>query len=273
VIPAYLNSAILARPMDDGPRGAAADWLEEYAADLPNPDAARARAEFIRVQVELARPIPPKPKRPPVPAALPVAERRGGLLNAYQKFGRYKVELEEHLAAVKARKPLEKRESDLAASRLLEDAFQPLMTGVMYWTTDSFPITTEQSHTIVRRGFADELRCHPSRFDVLAHLLFNHNPLTRVKLTGMDPLHDFGGYCWLAPRGGRTGPEVIPAELVPHMNAAVKADRDSSSQGDLSFFRTRAGAFNALSAACVRLGRERAKLPELAHYPPLLSPG
>jgi uncharacterized protein (TIGR02996 family) len=32
-----------------------ADWLEDYAAYTPNPDATGTRAEFIRVQVELPR--------------------------------------------------------------------------------------------------------------------------------------------------------------------------------------------------------------------------
>lgn len=47
--------AIHDRPDDDTPRGAFADELEDVAGDLPDPDGARAWAEFIRVQCELAR--------------------------------------------------------------------------------------------------------------------------------------------------------------------------------------------------------------------------
>ncbi len=45
-------------PADDTPRLVLADWLDEHAdvAGLPSADDARARAELIRVQVELARP-------------------------------------------------------------------------------------------------------------------------------------------------------------------------------------------------------------------------
>ena len=51
---AFLRT-VCARPDDDLPRLVYADWLEEHSGDMPDPDAARARAEFIRVQVELAR--------------------------------------------------------------------------------------------------------------------------------------------------------------------------------------------------------------------------
>jgi uncharacterized protein (TIGR02996 family) len=52
--PAFL-AAVLGRPGDDAPRLASADWLDEHAADLPDPRAARDRAELIRAQCELAR--------------------------------------------------------------------------------------------------------------------------------------------------------------------------------------------------------------------------
>src|SRR3954470_22336744 len=50
-----LLAAIEARPGDDAPRLAYADWLDEHAADLPDPAAARVRAEFIRVQCEVKK--------------------------------------------------------------------------------------------------------------------------------------------------------------------------------------------------------------------------
>jgi uncharacterized protein (TIGR02996 family) len=50
-----LLAAIEARPDDDTPRLAYADWLDEHAADLPDPDAARIRAEFVRVQCAIKR--------------------------------------------------------------------------------------------------------------------------------------------------------------------------------------------------------------------------
>lgn len=69
-----LLRAIEANPEEDTPRLAYADWLEEYAST----DAARARAELIRVQCELVRARPGKRK-----GELSARERE--LLNAYRK--------------------------------------------------------------------------------------------------------------------------------------------------------------------------------------------
>ena len=54
---AALYRAVLAAPHDDTPRLALADWLDEHAQALPEPDARlqRGRAELIRVGCALAR--------------------------------------------------------------------------------------------------------------------------------------------------------------------------------------------------------------------------
>ena len=52
---AAILRAVCDQPDDDTPRLVYADWLEDYAAYTPDPAAAGTRAEFIRVQVELAR--------------------------------------------------------------------------------------------------------------------------------------------------------------------------------------------------------------------------
>jgi uncharacterized protein (TIGR02996 family) len=59
-----LRRAVLAHPEDDTPRLIYADWLEEAAGSLPEPDRepARARAAFIRAQVEAAGPDPFAPR-------------------------------------------------------------------------------------------------------------------------------------------------------------------------------------------------------------------
>src|SRR5262245_19322003 len=64
---------IRAFPDDDVPRLIFADWLDEQLCGLPpqERDAARARAEFIRVQIALAR-LPDDDRRRP---NLLVAER------------------------------------------------------------------------------------------------------------------------------------------------------------------------------------------------------
>lgn len=54
-VQAAILAAIADRPDDDTPRLAYADWLDDHAGDLPDPAAARARAEFVRVQCEVKR--------------------------------------------------------------------------------------------------------------------------------------------------------------------------------------------------------------------------
>lgn len=48
-------AAIAAHPAEDTPRLAYADWLDDHAAELPDPAAARVRAEFIRTQCEIKK--------------------------------------------------------------------------------------------------------------------------------------------------------------------------------------------------------------------------
>jgi uncharacterized protein (TIGR02996 family) len=50
-----IYATIIEQPDEDAWRLQYADCLEEQAGDMIDPDAARARAEFVRVQVELAR--------------------------------------------------------------------------------------------------------------------------------------------------------------------------------------------------------------------------
>src|SRR5438093_7159540 len=52
---AAILSAIAAHPDEDTPRLVYADWLDDHAAYLADPDAARIRAEFIRIQCELKK--------------------------------------------------------------------------------------------------------------------------------------------------------------------------------------------------------------------------
>jgi uncharacterized protein (TIGR02996 family) len=61
---AALLAAIFAHPDEDTPRLVYADWLDEHADALPGraPAEVRARAEFIRLQIEIAR-LPPDDRR------------------------------------------------------------------------------------------------------------------------------------------------------------------------------------------------------------------
>lgn len=52
---ATMLRAIIGDPDDDSPRLVYADWLDDHAEFMPNTESVKARAEFIRTQVELAR--------------------------------------------------------------------------------------------------------------------------------------------------------------------------------------------------------------------------
>lgn len=51
----FILRSILLDPAEDTPRLAYADWLDDHAADLPDPVEARSRATFIRTQIELSK--------------------------------------------------------------------------------------------------------------------------------------------------------------------------------------------------------------------------
>ena len=52
---AAILAAVAAQPADELPRLAYADWLDDHADHFPDPEAARLRAEFVRVQCEIGR--------------------------------------------------------------------------------------------------------------------------------------------------------------------------------------------------------------------------
>jgi len=73
-----LLTAVIAHPDEDTPRLVYADWLDEHADTLSgrNPNEVRARAEFIRAQIEAGRFPPGDPNAAPLRArVLELAER------------------------------------------------------------------------------------------------------------------------------------------------------------------------------------------------------
>jgi uncharacterized protein (TIGR02996 family) len=183
-----IYATILDRPDDDFPRLAYADALEEQAGtvtcqqcggdgqshlasrsggslgwgDCPTcrgsgevSNGFAERAEFVRVQVELAR-------MPAVaPAGTLMAVGPDGQLAPYNPD----VAGMSYPVAVSGTGPngryheLRRRELELAGSREIESVFAPIIPDELFWTTDSFPIANSTPHVVVRRGFVDEARC------------------------------------------------------------------------------------------------------------------
>jgi uncharacterized protein (TIGR02996 family) len=155
-----IHSAVLDRPDDDHPRLVYAECIEEQASDMPDPDDARARAEFIRVQVELAR-MPAgitagtlmgygpdgqlSPYNPDVVGmSYPIAVRAGAADGRYHDLRRRERELWEHPNGV----------GNAIAGPL--DAIAYPQTAAPEWECR---VRANGANYIVRRGFVDAITC------------------------------------------------------------------------------------------------------------------
>jgi uncharacterized protein (TIGR02996 family) len=222
--------AIAADPEDDTPRLVFADWLDEH--DDPQ------RAEFIRVQVELAR-------RPP---------RRwcGGRRPAKA----------EPLGAGTAEPPawcrcawcrLSRRQADLARDHISVWAAEALEPVLARPRTDTPPAVR------FYRGCAEFLQIATSDLMPHAGALFLVNPISEVVLIGHEPERLRGGFTWRSE--GRWSPNYdwdgdgIPAALFKRLPGGTFPPGLSLV---LRQYPTRVTALNALSAACADYGWEQA---------------
>lgn len=293
-----LYAAIIRHPKEDTPRLMYADWLDENAREVPcgacggsgcqdvhehPPGSGRfsgayhpcrgtgkaGRAEFIRVQVELAG---VKCARVMNPCTSPMKSR---LMCPNCQRGC----------------ALRRRERELLDAHWVE-----------WW---GFPAdVTSGEPPVFRRGFVDEVRCDlaalfgggpcefcegrgnfqrsgsyaecPRCLDAtgkgtgrtpgIAAELFAAHPVTRVVLTDREPYWNGGAYCYYRrtrdyPSHTVNSAAVLPDELFdagPPVEHHRKVGRDRA-RG----FDTVAAANDWLSAACVALGRERAGLEPL----------
>ncbi len=258
---------ILEDPADDAPRIVYSAWLQEEAGD-------ELRAEFVRVQLELARMSDVPQQRP---HWIPVCEP------AYRQWERAET--------------LRRRELDLWSMGV---------SGSLDAVPDEWTITVAghakgEHNAFISRGFVSEVRltcatfmggpcgrqcwkvvgseytvayeserpdaslvrcpgCHGTgRVEGLAAALFAAHPIERVTLTDREPtrLEDGGEGCaWLIQRSPsiRSG---IPADLTNFLTG-----RDSLTNGVfIPIYPSAAHAKTDLSKACVRYARELAGLP------------
>jgi uncharacterized protein (TIGR02996 family) len=183
-LPAPYLRAILALPDDDGPRLCAADWWDEQGA--------AGRAEFVRVQCELARPDPCDdpgrciygPESPP--------EVEGELVH----FCGQMVCLERHA--------LRRRERELWRAGGDTDGrgwFAGCgLEGYVIYLVPS----TDNMTAVVRRGFVEELTAPAADFLRHADALTAACPLRRVRLTTRPRLL-FGEVVYRNQSGGSGG--------------------------------------------------------------------
>lgn len=255
-----LVRSVLAAPLDDAPRLVYADWLDEHGES--------ERAEFIRVQCELARLDP----------------------STYADVDR----------AI----DLRRRERDLwelvGTVRLDVEAGLPRGFGASLSDPVSVVYGEGGGYGIVRRGFVDEVRVSmatllggtcgrcggrghhgmdPGRVAKpcqgctgtgltpgLAADLFRSQPITAVRLSDREPWGAAGEqFAWYSPSRIPADADfpLYPASDLPHDLWALIAGGDEEFELHAKWFPSHDDAVAALSTALVAHGRHAAGLPVL----------
>lgn len=243
--------AVCEQPDDDTVRLAFADWLEENG----EPE----RAEFVRLQVELAK----YPKQAAWLEQMPVEQWQGS---------------ESEGELLRRLDPLVKRHTQLCGlyvrdcAKWSREVIQGLLgsdwlqrSATWQWGWD--------------RGFVSEVTLPLAAFYApetahdTARELFATQPVTRVTLTCRRPLEwteDTGSashdgdrwFSWLDPRiQPGESPYRVPGELIDEM---VRVGAKTNRRRSAVRFPTRSASIDALSEACVAWGRTLVGLPPLA---------
>jgi uncharacterized protein (TIGR02996 family)/excisionase family DNA binding protein len=213
-----LYQAILQGPDDDAHRLVYADWLDDHGVG--------ERAEFIRTQIELAR-----------------GEDCG---HAAAEDGCRRCEL------ARAEASLLERHGGEWLRRLPRSGWKAV--GEAAWQKASRESPRRSPLACFRRGFVAWVDLPTDEFTDCAHVLVNHFPLERVRLSDRRPLAAEVGYSW-ACDFGPDRPERLPHGLAA---AVIAYDELDGEPEDIAQRRweTEAGALVALSEACLRYGRE-----------------
>jgi uncharacterized protein (TIGR02996 family) len=209
-----LIRSVLANPADDAPRLVYADWLDEQ-------DRAED-AEFIRVQIELAR---------------------LGLDGAFHVDSQGQLQrLPAHIER------LQERQLEL----WMGGAGRPdLPADLANWPMTVHPMRGQSLR--IRRGFVERVISFAEIYVEMAGRLFTRQPVTHVRLVDLIPLRDGrkGTFRW----------EHMPAQPVPgrHYQVPIELSWYFADDG-VETFQTADEAEAALSWACVRYGRAAAGL-------------
>jgi uncharacterized protein (TIGR02996 family) len=229
-------------PGEDAPRLIVGDWLDEHGQ--------AERAEFIRVQCELAR----HPRQVKWLAEMPAESWRGGT-----DEGRLLWRLES----------LRRRERELLQAHRREWLTEAAPPGVRYWqsatehgwalpgpTGDGGEGLTGASVEF-RRGFVEEITLPGEAFLAHAAALFRAAPVRRVTLSGREPSQYPGlsgreWWYWSVVSPVSADPRRVPLALWNLLEANERGD------DGVPLWCSRAAALDALSAACLLYGRRAA---------------
>lgn len=214
---------ICEHPTDITPRLVFADWLEEYHGGMWGDEIAR-RAAFIRDERPWAN-----------------SKHLSILRKTLEPFPKsYRI----HLVP----QPMFLDRPDPASNHYLSHEWTPELTF---------------SATFVRHGFIEQIWINQGAFGTICRHLFENHPVRDVFLTRQDPEagRPYVQFGWL--RVGETvgsWPTNSVASPIWDRIASPKRLWELLGQRYVTF-DNRVGAYTALSAACVRWGRELAGLP------------
>jgi uncharacterized protein (TIGR02996 family) len=230
-----LLRAILCEPTDDTVRLVYADWLDENG----EPE----RAEFVRVQVELAK----------LDCSEPDCERYADQkgcgcdeCSRWRKNWSVKARQRELWAALSGTWERHQRLDPLAAIGLFGENFH----GVT-------PVG------VVSRGFVSSLTCDQSLFLAHARDIFAAHPVLTVTLSDREPYQNGAGYCWFDAERDRRGHVPQEAELARRIFEMLVPHPGGKGRVRWRDYPTRDLARSALSDAAVFHARSLADLPPL----------
>lgn len=219
-----LLRAVLEDPTDDGVRLVYADWLEENG----EPE----RAEFIRLQLRVAAPWSSTSGECwQCHCARTEGQRTNGPCRCEPAW-----------------RELRRRLGLLVVNRGLEGGWP-------------MPVPSVCNRYMLSRGFAGEIFCTWDVFDEHAAELFSAHPVVSVRLTDREPYESPGRtkrrWWWLRSLGRAVW---AGSELAAPVFRKLPSLRPGVTAVDYTSWDK---ALEALSHACVALGRERAGLPPL----------
>ena len=235
-----LIRSVLANPADDAPRLVYADWLDERGR--------AADAEFIRVQIELAR----------------LGFDGAFHVDSQGRLQRMPAHIERH----------QERQLEL----WMGGAGRPeLPAELANWPMTIHPMRGQSRR--IRRGFVERVASFAGIFLEVVAGLFRHQPVAHVALVDKQPFQTDRGYGW-ARLTGLDSFGSVPAELWPHLvgtgaGTDVRTTRAAEPEGNFEsehpasdpepvqpviIYPTADAAEAALSWTCVRYGRAAAGL-------------
>ncbi|MBN9118489.1 MAG: TIGR02996 domain-containing protein [Planctomycetes bacterium] len=154
---AALLAAIRANPADDTTRLVYADWLDEHDRG--------ERAELIRVQIELARPVPPEPSSLEVNLC---------------SSGEHARRVEEYRAARVRRAELDRRERELLTTvKLPVPPGWAVGVGLGLWARGA------RGDLFLRRGMIERAVCRGETWVADGDAILAEHPVERVRLTSV----------------------------------------------------------------------------------------